>query len=117
MISVDKYLDRKLDRETYNCLHFSDDVWFDVTGERLSERLGGLMGRLGTKRITKATVRAFRRLVEPVSPCIVIMKRPGAQPHMGVFIRGNVLHIQEHGVEFLPISLAARGFKSVRYYA
>jgi hypothetical protein len=113
---VDKFLDRKLDRNSFNCLHLTRDVWLELTGEDLSERLAGLMGRLGTKKLRRATVRAFRRLDAPISPCIVIMKLPHYQPHMGVFLRGKILHIQTHGVEFLPPSLATRGFKTVRYY-
>lgn len=116
MKSVDKFLDRKMDLNYYNCLHLTRDVWLELTGEDLSSRLAGLMGGLDGRRLHRATVRAFRRLTSPVSPCIVLMQLPRYQPHMGVYLRGKVLHFQNHGVEFLPLSLATRGFKTVKFY-
>lgn len=116
MFSVDSYLDRKLDANTYNCLHLSRDIWLELTGEDIAIRLSGLMGLLGEKRLRSATVRAFRRLATPVSPCIAIMQLPRQQPHMGVYLRGKILHFQNHGVEFMPPEIAMRGFKTVKYY-
>lgn len=104
IVSVDPYFARTFHRETYNCLHFARDVWRDATGEDLDTRLHGLRRRL-------------KRIERPTDPCLVLMQRPNSQPHVGIFIRRSVLHITELGVEFQPVDVASRGFKTVRYYA
>ena len=116
-MSIDCFLDRSYDPQKYNCLHFSREVWLALTDADIGAALAGLLGRVSERGISKHTVNAFARLASPVSPCIVLMQRPRTSPHMGVYLRGKVLHITQRGVEFLPVDLAMRGFKTVRYYA
>lgn len=119
-MSVDQYLSRRYDRKNYHCLHFVAEVWQAETGEDVNERLEVLLGAVagGGKRhsLQRQHVRAFTRLRGPVSPCFALMERPGFEPHVGLYIRGRILHITERGVEFFPPSLAARNFTSVKYY-
>lgn len=117
-MSVDRYFARRYDARTYNCLHFACDVWRDETGEDLSGRLAGLLGEPEERRVRREHLRAFERLAEPRSPCLVLMHSPREAPHVGVFLRGKVLHLSaERGVEFAPVEVATRGFRTVRYFA
>ena len=110
-MSIDKFFDCKYDRRRYNCYHFTRDVWLDLTGRLLvldeSIFLNG--------KLTKAYVRQFVSIVKPVSPCIVVMQRKGFAPHVGVYVRGNVFHIQINGPEYQPVDVASRGFQTIRF--
>jgi hypothetical protein len=117
LTSIDCFLDRSYNAQTYNCLHFSREVWLALTGRDIGAALQGLLGRVSERGISRGTVAAFARLASPMSPCIVLLQRPRTSPHMGVYLRGKVLHITQQGVEFLPVDLAMRGFKSVRFYS
>jgi hypothetical protein len=116
VLSVDLYLSRRFDRVSYNCLDLAREVWLGETGEDLGERLRGLFVPVAERKIEARHFRAFERLAAPVSPCLVLMRRPKAEPHMGVFLRGRVIHAQERGVEWMPIELAAFGFSTVEYF-
>lgn len=113
--SVDKYLSRQYDIKRYNCLHFARDVWLDHTGVDITEHLQNVF-HPDQRTDLRKSLRAFERITEPVDPCLVMMHRPRLAPHVGVYLRGKVLHIWERGVEFLPVALASRGFESVRFY-
>lgn len=115
--SVDPYLGRTYDRRRYDCLHFAADVWRDLTGEDLRERLAGLLGAPADRHVRLRHLRAFRHLAAPRSPCLVLFQRPRTPPHIGVFLRGRVLHLREQGAVHQPLELAALGWTSVRCYA
>lgn len=115
--SVDQFLDRVYDDASYNCLHFTDEVWLAATGRSIRERLAGLMsGPLASRRIRKGADSDFQRLQEPSSPCLVLLLNPKARPHTGVYIRGRLLHLTRAGVEYQPLKLASLFFKRQRFY-
>lgn len=112
--SVDKYLNRSYNRDFYSCLDFARDVWLDHTGIDIRERLSSLFAPVQDRRLCGHI--DFKRSECPVDPCLVVMQRKHAIPHVGVYLRGRVLHIVEHGVEYLPLDVASRGFATVRFY-
>jgi hypothetical protein len=114
-VSVDVYFGRQYDRKNYNCLHFVSDVWLESTGVDIRDKLANLFN---PNRVpSKENFKAFKRLDKPESPCIVLMSRRFSDPHVGVYIRGRVLHICELGVEFQPIEIVTFGFHTVRFYS
>jgi hypothetical protein len=116
-MSVDRFLDRRYDPRRYNCLHFAAEVWAELTGEDAKERLDALIrAAIGEERLQGAAAKRFKRLAAPESPSLVLMKRRGSEPHVGVFIRGRILHITTRGVEFFPPAIAAFGYQTVSYY-
>jgi hypothetical protein len=44
------------------------------------------------------------------------MQRPKTPPHIGVFLRGKVLHLKESGAEFQPLDVASFGFTKMGFY-
>jgi len=114
--SVDPYLSRVYRKSRYTCLEFTVEVWKDITGEDIGERLRVLHLASADRRITPSDLRRFQRLANPVSPCIALMRRPKAVPHMGVFLRGNILHLNDMGASFQCPRFAGMGFKTVSYY-
>lgn len=115
MKSVDPYLDREYHKSHYNCLHLARDVWLDLTDVDITEALQCVLDPKHRKP-NKRLFYFFKQEENPVDPCIVLMRRPNVPSHVGVFVRGKLLHIQETGVEYLPLEIASRGFTSLRFY-
>lgn len=117
-MSVDKYFTRVYRPGAYNCLHFAAEVWLDITGHDLHDQLTSLMQfRLGDRSVERGHVRDFVVLEKPEDPCLVMMQRLRRVPHIGVWIRGSVLHLQARsGVQYMPLHVAAFGFERVRYF-
>lgn len=114
---VDQFLNRKYDENTYNCLHFTREVWLALTGEDIGTKLHGLLGQASDRRLMISHFRAFERLTHPIPPCIMYMTQLDKDPHIGVVLADGLLHIRRTGPEFFPIPLASRGATPpFRYY-
>lgn len=114
--SIDPLFFHEYDIDKYNCVHFLCDAWKHITGEDLAARMSGWLCAVSEKRFLKEQVRQFERLAQPVSPCIVLFQAPGESPHVGLFYRGKVLHIEQTGVQYMPLNVVAFGFNRVRFY-
>lgn len=114
-MSIDCFHGRVYSDRRYTCYHFAREVWLHLTGVDLAQRVAGLFGSVPLAKLQRAHVRAFAPLPGPVSPCLVVMQRHRAVPHVGVYVDGRVLHLTRQGVEFQPIHVAGCGFTRIRY--
>jgi hypothetical protein len=113
--SLDKYLGASFDLHNYNCWHFACDVWHDLTGIRHHTSIEDF--RVGSlNRIAADTSDTLVKLSEAVSPCFVLMQRRMATPHIGVYYNEKVLHLNERGAAYAPLSVVIAGFQTVNYY-
>jgi hypothetical protein len=101
----------------YNCAHFASELWEHETGRDIRMLLAGFLAVPSERRAAPQVAHDFRRLTGPESPCIVLLRRVRATPHVGVFVRGRVAHLTEVGPIRQPLSIAQLGFTSVRFYA
>lgn len=111
--TIDKYLDKEYHYSRYNCGHFVNEVWTDLTGECIIGICQSFVqGEDGdfTKRI-----RERERLPKPVTPCVVIMHSANSLPHAGIYIDGSILHLCESGVQFDAIERLL-GFCKMSFY-
>lgn len=116
-MSLDRFLFRVFHSKDYNCAHFAREVWESLTGENIDKKLGTMLTEAAKSRhFTTNLRREFKRLPAAVDPCLVIMRRPRSAPHIGVYVRGKVIHITELGVHYQPVHMAARCFNSVEYF-
>lgn len=113
---IDEFFFRKYDRSNYNCAHLVAEAWLKITGLDISERLAGFLKPVRARSVGMSLRHSFIRLQAPESPCVVLMNRPGAVAHVGVYYRGKVLHIHASGTEYVPLDVARRGFTTVRFY-
>jgi len=115
--SVNEYLGKVYDARKYNCFHLAAEVWADLTGQDLIKAYGdAIRDGLEARRLNRQLVSGLREIPKPQDPCIVVLQNPRETPHIGVYLRGRVLHIREHqGVRFEPIFFAQFGFKTTRY--
>jgi hypothetical protein len=118
-MSVDKYFDKEFNgtnAKRYDCLNFARDVWLDIKGIDLAIKLQGAFGPPSGRTPRRQFFREFQKISKPQDPCLVLFERPRAAPHIGVFIRGRVLHLKETGVQFQPLDVISFQFKTVRFY-
>lgn len=115
-MSIDQFLDRRYNRRFYHCGHLLCEAWEAETGEPLREALAGFLLAPEERRASWSLLRSLRPLTGPASPAIVLMRRPRSPCHVGMFIRGKVLHIRETGVAYQPLSLARLGFPLIGFY-
>lgn len=115
-MSIDSLFHCKYDRKSYNCAHFVADTWLLETGKDITEKLHGFLFPPKDRFVPFSLRYEFIKLTKPVSPCIVIMRRSKYPPHVGTYLRGKVLHIQENGPQYQPIEVATIGFSTVRFY-
>lgn len=116
MSSLDMFLERRYDRNEYNCAHFVADVWLHLTDDDISNSLIGFLKPAGLRHASMAIRRSFVRQPKPVNPCIILMQRRHTEPHVGVFIHGRVLHICERSVQYAPVDVVVRGFDKYGFY-
>lgn len=116
MTGIDRFLPRVYDPANYNCAHFVCEVWEAETGQPIGEALAGFLAPRSARVADMRQRSKFTRLERPKSPCLVLMDRPKLAPHVGMYLRGKVLHIQEKGVQYMPLPIATYGYKSVRFY-
>lgn len=118
MARLDGLLGRTYDRRLYNCAHFASEAWKLETGEDLLHLLTPLMDG-ADRAAARALGLLFRSVEGPRAAgvrALVVMRRPRSASHVGVYLRGRVLHLHENGPEFLPPDVATRGFTDATYY-
>lgn len=115
-MSIDRYFFRVYHETEYNCLHFARDVWRDISGVDITDYLLPLF-RPETKKPALSHFKHFRRLSRMEDPCLVLLTKPKlSTAHIGIFLRGRILHIQAAGVQYQPLDVVQLGFKTVRFY-
>jgi hypothetical protein len=113
--SVDEFLDRTFNLRNYNCWHFACEVWEKLTGQTINAQLNGLRQDILQNTVDGHADR-LTKLDTPLSPCLVLMRRSKSLPHVGVFIHGRVLHLNEEGVWCQPLTKVSVGFTEIDYY-
>lgn len=122
MIQVDKYLGREFHWKNYNCWDFIRDVWQDHAGVDIGRRVPEAWTKIAlTEAFAKQQFDVenalVKRIPEPVDPCLVMFVRPNVLSHVGVWVRGKVLHLQPRGnVIHQPLDDVALGFPEIRWY-
>lgn len=115
-MSIDHLFNRVYDINTYNCVHFLCEAWKHVTGQNLSHRLEGFLQPASARVFKKSEIKQLTKLEGPADPCIVVLHKPRHSPHVGMFLRGKVLHISALGVQYQPLHVVQIGFNRVSFY-
>lgn len=122
MIEIDRYLGREFHWKRYNCWDFVRDVWKDYCGVDLGHRTPDVVTQQTLKEsfsIQEFDVdgKIVKRIAEPEDPCLVMLVRPRILSHVGVYVRGRLLHLQPRGnVIHQDLAQAAQGFTEIRFY-
>lgn len=115
-MSIDKYFNRRYDSATYNCAHLVCEVWRELKGDDMANALQAMLCAPKKRRAVLSDLRRIKVIDKPQSPCVVFMQAPLMPPHVGVMVRGRVLHITKgRGVQFQPLAVVTAGYKSIRF--
>ena len=109
---------------TYNCGHFTREVWLDLTGVDLGLRMPERITReelLKSFRLGESEIvgTIIKEIPDKVDPCLVMLQNKLNVPHVGVYTEGALLHLPKNGkVEHKPLDrvMSEGGFSSVRYF-
>lgn len=117
-VSFDSFFQKQYNRQNYNCLHFTVDVWRELFGVDLSFMLPPAESGVDLDGVFDLRpLRIFRPTPRPAGLGLALMRSFGDRDiHIGTYLEGKVLHIEQGGVFYLPPEMAGLGFKSVKYY-
>lgn len=109
---------RRFDLKRSNCWHLVRDVWRDMTGQDLGDLTPARVhrGALNSAVDAAADGPGFQALDAPRERCLVLLRRRKDMPHVGVLLRGKLLHMTPEGVRHEPLAYAALGFSVVEFY-
>lgn len=113
---INKYLLKTYDRVNYNCWSFAQEVWAELTGVDLGNQTPEVRTPQAYTEKAERFSASLQRLAAPVSPCLVLFQRANAEPHVGVFYKGNVLHLREQGAQYRPLSQVASTYPQISFY-
>lgn len=115
-LSVDRYLAWRFHLRKSNCWHIVRAGWLELTGNDIGDRTPATITAATLNRTFDVDVPTFRKLADPISPCIVLMVQRGAVPHVGLYYRGRVLQMTMRGASYMPLGPATAGYR-VEFYA
>ena len=91
---------------TYNCAHFTADVWYALTGQKI---LSLLLQPFENRR-------NFKLVKQHKQPCIALLTQVDGKHHVGVKLGRRILHITHNGVQYLNVSAVTPGYSKIRFY-
>ncbi len=125
-LDINKYLSKSYSVRSYNCFSLVRDVWLEITGTDLGKQTpdnpevrGGVVTTLQALEYNHTALQVantLTRLDTPEDPCLVLLQRARLEPHIGVFYRGRVLHLNRSGAYYVPLGQITPGYPSVSYY-
>jgi hypothetical protein len=117
VIYVDRFLDRVRSKD-YRCFDFVREVWLESFGEDIGTKLHAFANsKVADRRIKPSEVRKCHTLAAPVDPCFVLMQRDNRlEPHIGIWYKGNVLHLAGTGAQYLPLEAVAFRYTRITYF-
>ena len=110
-----KYISKRYDDETYNCLHFAVDAYRDISGRDMGLYVSELMTGRAKRRVIVSKLKEFKPIAIPIEPCLAVMH--GAELHIGIYHKGKIIHFNEQGVQAQPPYIAEINHGRIKYYA
>ena len=109
MSAFDNLMGRNFMPGKYECGHWAEEAWRELTGSGIEGALTGNLARFAARR-------KFIRSKNPLSPSVVLFQRRGTRPHAGIYLDGRVAHLRPTGPEIMPLDVVALGFDRAIFY-
>lgn len=113
---IDDYLLKEFHPTKYNCWDFTRDVWKELTGTDLGQQTPSVHTPKDYTDRALQVANTLTRLDQVADPCIVLFQRRRISPHVGVYYRGRVLHLDSRGAKYLPLDQVSATYTTVTYY-
>lgn len=110
----DDLMSRPYDERAWNCAHFAAEVWRRETGEEIVDLLTPATRPGG--RIPRVLGSLFERSAQAPRLALAVLRRKRERPHLGILVRGRLVHLRPTGVESMAPEIAVLGYDSVTYY-
>ena len=115
-MSIDRFLAKSYNANSYHCAHLVVDVWAFIKGEDLTPHLLPTLTPLSQVKTPDNCKVKFKSLSKPKTTCLVLMRGVKRNPHIGVFYEGRVLHLTEGGVRFDRLGTCKTLYQNMRFY-
>ncbi|WP_227430381.1 hypothetical protein [Psychrobacter sp. I-STPA6b] len=99
----------KYDADSYCCEHFLVDAYRHYTDIDLTPKL------LTRGFFNVRNLRNFKQVSEPRQYTIVLLRSRG-KAHVGLWVNGRVLHLDNKGVVWQSLDIVKQGFERVLFY-
>jgi len=112
---MNEFFFKKYHPADYNCLHFSIDVWKQLTGQDIKELFSSSCFS-DIRRAGHKMIRNFKKVDSNCDLCLVAMQSHGSAPHIGVKIENDIFHFGPNGTQKLDCGVVTFGYSKIRYY-
>lgn len=116
--SVERFITKEYHGRNYNCWHFACDVWSALSGQvYAADPVDVELNPSALHEQALQMTGQFTTLDKPRSPCFVLMRRQRLNPHVGVYINGKVLSLNERGASYVDLDHATACYPTVTFHA
>lgn len=113
---VDPYLQWKYQQRTNNCWHLAQDVWSNLTGVDLGDQTPAEHSAMAYTNRAVMVANTLKKLDKLQDPCLVLFQRKRLEPHIGVYYRGKVLHMNSRGPAYQDIDFVSASYTTTEFY-
>jgi hypothetical protein len=100
---------------SYNCWHFFRDAWMMATGEDVGNRVPDSIFAY-REAFENGTSARNSKIATPISPCIAYFPDKVGSPHIGMYWKGRILHLDSFGPHYEAVNKACARMGDVEYY-
>jgi hypothetical protein len=116
VISIDKFFGRNYHPREYNCAHFVVDVLEELIQAPIRDQFKEMLTGPADRQAKRYLFNGLVRLKKPVDYSIAVFNSYRTAPHVGIYLRGRILHLSARGVEFQPLEVVSQNYRAYRFY-
>jgi len=117
VITYVELMSKSHDAQNYHCGHFLLDAWMFITKQDISCAIGGLLLPLDQCNMKGCDLTKLKWIDEPEDPCIMSMRNARGLGHVGIYVKGKMLHLAQHYPCIIPLEQVMTHYRGLRYYA
>jgi len=115
-VSLDFLYWQEYQKGSHTCWDFVVLAWKELTGIDLSLQADFPEGLSNQMRFWKNQRKRLILLKKPKDPCIVFLFNAKRNPHVGVFHKGRILHLDENGPTAQMKSTVSMFYNKMEFY-
>jgi hypothetical protein len=113
---IDPYLAKQFREGVYNCFDLVREAWLELTGVDLGAQTPPKGSGESYEARALKVANTLRLLSAKEDPCIVLMRRKRLEPHVGIYYKGRILHMNSQGAEYRDFSQVTAPYTLIDLY-